>query len=134
MDQIQQAAMCSQTTSLLRSFSCGFLDRLTTLEWKRNWFTYLCRKREAIKILTIIIPLSVLCSNWERSYITRTLLFFRLKKKDDFSLLHFILMAFFCQGNYAFIYQWVVSLSWRCDLMTHVIVPYLKFSSYSNEK
>lgn len=36
VEHIQQAAMCSQTPSLLRCFSYGFLDRLTTLEWKRN--------------------------------------------------------------------------------------------------
>lgn len=36
MEPIQQAAMCSQTISLIRSFSCGFLDRLTTLEQNKT--------------------------------------------------------------------------------------------------
>lgn len=91
--------MCSHTTGLLRSFSCEFLYRLTTLEGKK--LIYIFMQRETIKIHKVLAStyhyhfiLSIMFK-LGRSSITRTLLFFTLKRKDDFSLHRLILMAFF---------------------------------------
>lgn len=96
MEQIQQTAMCSHTTGLLRHFSHEFLYRLTTLEGKKTDL-HMQRLKNTLgvsKYLHYHFILSIMF-DLGRSSITRTLLFFTLVRKDDFSLLRLILMAFF---------------------------------------